>query len=395
MVDYDPFSDTIFDDPFPTYRRLRDEDPARYIEEFDCWFLSRFEDVWQVMSDADAHTSKRGTTTTHLLTRQTPTSHNISMLDGAEHARTRAWLGPAFLPGRVRRLEPIARELAREAVDAVAGKGECDAVADLGGRVAVRVASTILGLPLEDADRVIDWVNGYFHRQPGQRGTTESGIRAAKSLAIYLMKLAAERRRDGRAPEGSVLATLLEGGPDGEPLDDLAVAAHLNMLVIGGTETFPKVFSAALQRLFESPEQRAACQSDPALAADAFAETLRIDMPTQMLGRTLARDLTIHGRTLRAGSGVMFLYASANRDEREFERPDAFDLERRPPRILSFGHGQHRCLGTHTAKLEGRVLLEEVLRRLPDYEVVTPGVERLRSEFFRGFARLPIRFRAA
>jgi hypothetical protein len=115
-------------------------------------------------------------------------------------------------------------------------------------------------------------------------------------------------------------------------------------------------------------------------------------MPTQMLGRTIARDFEMRGQKMRAGSGLLFLWGSANRDEREFRDPDVFDLRRRAPRILSFGHGQHMCLGKHVAKLEGRILLDEVLRAMPDYQIDSAGIARLRSEFFRGFAALPIRF---
>jgi cytochrome P450 len=178
----------------------------------------------------------------------------------------------------------------------------------------------------------------------------------------------------------------------GERADDMRVAVHLNMLAIGGTETFPKVFSAALSRLAQNPDQRAACARDASLIPDAFHETLRIDMPTQMLGRTIARDFEMHGEKLSAGSGLLFLWGSANRDEREFRDPDRFDLYRRAPRILSFGHGQHMCLGAHVARLEGRVVIEEVLRVMPEYEIDAAGIQRLRSEFFRGFAALPIRF---
>jgi cytochrome P450 len=153
------------------------------------------------------------------------------------------------------------------------------------------------------------------------------------------------------------------------------------------------VFSAALNRLAQNPDQRAACAADPALIPDALHETLRIDMPTQMLGRTIARDFELRGQELAAGSGLLFLWGSANRDEREFSEPDTFDLYRRAPRILSFGHGQHMCLGAHVARLEGRVVIEEVLRVMPDYEIDTDGIQRLRSEFFRGFAALPLRFR--
>jgi cytochrome P450 len=126
---------------------------------------------------------------------------------------------------------------------------------------------------------------------------------------------------------------------------------------------------------------------------DAYDEILRYDMPTQFLGRTLRRDVELHGRRLRAGQAVIFLYASANRDPREFSDPDRFDVARRPARILSFGAGAHQCLGTHVARMEGRVCLEEILARFPDYELDLARAVRLRTEFVQGFASLPVRTR--
>ena len=362
MALYHPFDESLWDEPFDAYRRLRDEAPAHYVDDVNCWFVSRFADVWNLEQDQRPFTSEFGTTSTHLLTHQTPTSPSLSSLDGAEHRPVRAYFNPFFKPGAVGALEPRVRALAEEAVDAAVARGGGDAVADLGGWLSVRVVCLLLGLPLEDADRVMGWVNGFFERVPGKRGSTERGIQAAKDLGVYLFKLSRETRSTG-APEGSVLAKLHDTPlADGEPLDDMAVAVHLNMLTIGGTETFPKVFSALLYRLWQNPEQRAACAADASLVPDAFQEALRYDMPTQMLGRTVANDLTLHGETLRKGSGVMFLWGSANRDEREFDDPDRFDIERRAPRILSFGHGQHSCLGAHVARLEGRVLLETPAR---------------------------------
>lgn len=391
MVNYDPFSEAIFEDPYPTYRQLRDEAPLHYMGEYDCWFVSRFRDVWDLEQDQRNLTSKHGTTSTHLVTKQTPTSPNLSCLDPPDHGPVRSYFNPVFKPGAVAKLEPRIRELARAAIDGVRERGEADAVADLGGRLSTRVVCTLLGLPLEDADQILGWVNTYFHREDGRKGSTEVGIAAAKELAMYLYRHSKEMRKRG-APEGSVLEKLHRVELAGQAVDDMGVAVHLNMLVIGGTETFPKVFSSAISRLAANPDQRAACTADPSLIPDAFHETLRIDMPTQMLGRTIARDFEMHGQTLKAGSGLLFLWGSANRDEREFANPDVFDVKRRAPRILSFGHGQHMCLGSHVAKLEGRVLLEEVLRGMPGYEVDEAGATRLRSEFFRGYASLPMRF---
>ncbi|TMA33285.1 MAG: cytochrome P450 [Deltaproteobacteria bacterium] len=391
MVDYHPFRDAIFDDPYPTYKRLRDESPVHYLEEFACWFLSRFEDIWNLEGDQRNLTSKFGTTSTHLVTKQTPTSPNLSGLDPPQHGPVRSYFNPPFKPGAVAALEPRVRAFAREATSAVRERAEADAVIELGGYVASRVVCTILGLPIEDAGQILAWVNTYFEREPGVRGSTPRGIEAAKEFAMYLFRLSKEMRTRG-APEGSLMHKLHHEEIAGERADDMRVAVHLNMLAIGGTETFPKVFSAALSRLAQNPDQRAACARDASLIPDAFHETLRIDMPTQMLGRTIARDFELHGRKLRAGSGLLFLWGSANRDEREFADPDRFDLRRRAPRILSFGHGQHMCLGAHVARLEGRILIEEVLRAMPEYEIDTARIQRLRSEFFRGFAALPIRF---
>ena len=166
------------------------------------------------------------------------------------------------------------------------------------------------------------------------------------------------------------------------------------MLLVGGTDTFPKVFANLALRLFQHPDQRARVAADPALAPDAFNEGLRIDMPTQFLGRTLTREVEFHGQRLAAGQLVIFLYASANRDEREFEEPDRFDVARRPPRTLGFGHGTHACLGIHVAKAEGRIGLTELLARAPDYEIDLARAVRHRTEFVQGFASLPVRFLA-
>jgi cytochrome P450 len=165
------------------------------------------------------------------------------------------------------------------------------------------------------------------------------------------------------------------------------------MLIIGGAETFPKVFSNGVYRLHQHPDQRAELAAHPRDIPDAFIEILRYDMPTQFLGRMLKQDHELHGEKLLEGQPVLFLYPSANRDEREFPDPDRFDVKRRPPRILSFGHGIHSCIGLHFAKLEGRLCFETILRHLPGYEVVEDRLERLRTEFVQGFAAMPVRFR--
>jgi hypothetical protein len=164
------------------------------------------------------------------------------------------------------------------------------------------------------------------------------------------------------------------------------------MLVIGGSETFPKTLATGVLRLWQHKDQRRALVADPSLIPGAYDEIVRFDMPTQFLGRTLRKDVILHGQRMRQGEAVIFLYASANHDEREFANPDAFDVRRRPARILSFGAGTHQCLGTHVARLEGKLTLETILARMPEYEVDLEHAVRLRTEFVQGYSSLPIRF---
>jgi hypothetical protein len=200
-----------------------------------------------------------------------------------------------------------------------------------------------------------------------------------------------KRRAEGTAG-AHPLDALIEFEQDGRRLDDAEIASHMSLLLIGGSETFPKVFANLARRLAEHPDQRARVTADLSLAPDAVVEALRYDMPTQLLGRSISRDVELHGEKLRAGEVIFFLYASANRDEREFDDPDTFDIARRPRRILSFGHGTHACLGQHVAKAEARIALEELLARAPEYAVDLAGAVRLRTEFVQGFSRLPVRF---
>jgi cytochrome P450 len=147
--------------------------------------------------------------------------------------------------------------------------------------------------------------------------------------------------------------------------------------------------------LAQHPDQRAECAKDPSLVPNAFLESLRYLMPTQFLCRTVTQEVELRGQRLRVGQPILFLYPSANRDEREFRDPDVFDIHRDIPRLLSFGQGTHACIGIHVAKMEGKVCLEETLRRIPDYDLQMGRAEKLVTDFVQGFAKLPIRFRAA
>jgi cytochrome P450 len=294
----------------------------------------------------------------------------------------------------VAKLEPLVREIAGRHIDDIAPKGECDLVSDYIARISVEVSCNVLGLPTEDGDYLNGLVNRFFERERGKRGMTESGLAAAEELNVYLEKIVKDRRK--KPAEGDVLINAYLGAEfDGKPLPDDNIASQMATLVIGSTDSFPKIFAAGLLELSRSPETCAELVGDPTLIPDAFQEMLRYGMPTQMLGRTLTRDVEIHGQTMKRGQAVLFLFVSANRDEREFPDPARFDIRRCPRRILTFGHGNHACLGTHIAALEGEIALEMLLDRIPEFSIDESKVERLRSEFVAGITALPSTYPAA
>jgi cytochrome P450 len=392
MSFYDPFSAEVMENPHPVYKRLRDEAPLHKLEKYNAWALPRFQEIWDLSSHKHLSTAK-GTTPSQVLTKTQPVTPMLNVLDPPDHTRLRVAIRPRFARASIRDLEPTIRGIVRECIQKVLPRGECDVIGDLSAQLSVKVTCMAVGIPLEDGDLLSGLVWRFFDREPGVDGMTENGLAAAQELTAYFMSLLEERRRKG-SDEDDVVNMLRNFEQDGRTFSDEEIGSHLSMLIIGGSETFPKTFANAVFRLAEHPKQRARCAADPSLLPVAYAESLRYDMPTQMLCRTVVEDIALHGETLRAGEAVMFLYNSANRDEREFERPDVFDIDRNPTRILSFGSGTHACLGLHVAKMEGKVALEELLAAAPDYEIDLLGVERLRTEFVQGYAKLPIRFAA-
>ncbi len=391
MVDYNPFSDDVVKgDPLPIYKQLRDEAPAYYLEQYDTWALSRFEDIWKASADMKKLTAQAGTTSAHLLTKVQPVTPMINNMDAPDHTRLRGAFRKPFAAPEVAKLEPMIRKIASDQLDAARDAGTVDVMHGMTAHVAVTVACTISGLPPEDGPFLNDLVWRFFKREEGHDGATEAGLSAMTEMFGYFHGQIAARRKAG--PKNDVLQTLLEFEQNGERLEDDAVASHLAMLIIGGSETFPKTFANIVRRLWEHPDQRRMVVEDPSLIPDAYNEGLRYDMPTQFLMRQVKQPCQFGGADMQPGQGVMFLYLSGNHDEREFPDPDRFDILRRPPRILSFGYGPHSCLGVNVARLEGRLCLEELLSRHPEYEVDLEGSERLLTEFVQGFWKLPIRF---
>jgi len=394
VIDYDPYSEAVRRDPHSMYRQLRAEDPVHFIEKYQVWVLARFQDIWDVSNDTQHLTNTRGTAPAQLMTKDQPVGPVINTVDPPEHTAVRSAIRRNFLPRNVRALEVHARELCETMTHEAIQRGELDAVREFGSMLSVTIVCHAVGLPLEDGPYLSSLVQGFFSHDPDTGGMTAEGMAHLGELNDYCVDRIRERRRNLRGIDDPLerLATFEHAG---ESYADEVAGSHVGMLVIGGSETFPKLLASALVRLAEYPHFRKELRGNPSLIPDAFDEVLRFDMPTQFLGRTVVEPFELHGRQLEPGHGLMYLYASGNRDEREFDQPDLFDIHRRPPRILSFGSGPHQCLGRHIARMEGRVALETLLPALGDYEIDEDRAVRLQTEFVQGYGSLPLRFSAA
>lgn len=401
---YDPFSVEVMTDPYPLYRELRAAGRVAPLPEYDAFALTRFDDVWRVLTDRDRFSIFEGPVFHReallrhhdgpppgAVARPVPT---FSMLDPPAHTQLRqAMLGP-FRPRAVTPMEDTVRAFARARLDLLAGRDEFDVRHDYASPVAAQVAALQLGFPVDDAERLVGWVNAFVAREPDVAGISEAGQAAHVELHRYLVDLVAERRAARAASGDDGPRDLIDDlcdhpGPHG-PLDDSEVAVQLSTLFIGGSETLPKTVAGGAYELWRAPEQRAALVARPDAVAGAFEEMLRHQLPLQFVGRTVAVDTEVANVQMRAGQRVVLLLICANRDEREFPDPDRFDAARVIERHLGFGHGVHVCIGAHVARLEGVVLVQELLARFPRYEVVEAGLAREVSEFHVGWARMPV-----
>lgn len=385
-LEYDPYAYAIHEDPYPTYRRLRDEAPAYWNERLGFWALSRFQDVQKGLQDWETYSSAGGPA---LEQSSAHTPPMIISMDPPRQAKLRRLVSGVFTPRRVAMMEPDVRALALGYLGPLLERGACDVVQDFAARLPMDVISAMLGVPEADRDMLRGWSDALLHREENQRDIPAAGREGAANLARYFAADIAQRRR---RPGPGMISDLIAAEVDGERLTDAEIIGFCFLLVIAGNETTTKMLGNAVTLLHRHPDQRAALVQDRGLTAGAVEEVLRYDNSTQMLARTLAKDVTLHGRRLEAGRKVLLLIGAANRDERVFARPDEFDVRRRPEQVLHFGHGIHVCLGASLARLEGRVALEEIHARIPDYAVDEAGLERVHSANVRGFSRVPIVF---
>jgi cytochrome P450 len=388
-IDYDPLSEEAMLDARPLYAELRAHDPVHYMERYDAWALASFDAVWQACSDTASLSVRRGQTPNQILLGEPATNLTFPELDPPEHRLRRRVLAPFFTRDAAQDADGEIRAIAREVLEPLLARGHFDAFDEYASRVTSRVAARNAGVPEQDSDWLRDLLHRAIAREPGQRGTAPENAQAMGEVFGYLHELIVSCR-EGRASASGLLAELLEASIGGVGLDDMQIAAELHTLLVTGSETTELGMAGAVWYLFREPEQRAEVLADPKLSVFAFAETIRIDHPTDILCRVVRQDVSIGGKALREGQGVLLLWGSANRDDEEFPEADRFDIGRRPTRSLLFGHGQHKCIGEHLGMRMGAILLEELFVRIADYEVDIEGVRRRRGEFLKGFCAMPM-----
>jgi cytochrome P450 len=398
-IDYDPLSPPALSDPLPLYKVLRDNFRAYPIPQYNGWALPRFDDVWSVCEDPDRFSIidgpvfEPGSLSHHYQgpppEPATEVMGSFGTLDPPWQTELRQAVGPRLRPNAVALLASELAEMARNRLDRLAPGGGFDVCSDYAGPISGLVMCRLLGLPDTDATRLLALVNVSMSRTPP--GAARDSLPARTELVSMMIDLVGRRRGRDPDPRFQMVDHLLAATIAGRALTDLEVAAQLMTIVSGGAETVPKVVAALVFELGNQPDQRAEILADSsANCTPAYEEMLRYGAPLQYVGRTLKVDSEVAGVSMRAGQRLFLLLASANRDEREFEEPDSFRWDRRPPRHLAFGHGVHFCIGVHLARLEGVTLLREFLARVPDYEVDLENICRPPSDFQIGFTRMPV-----
>jgi cytochrome P450 len=388
MIDFSPYAYEFHEDPYPIYRRLREESPVYHNEELDFWAISRHADVLAAFKDSKRFSNSHGVSIDPLA--RGPAARagtSFLAMDPPEHTRFRSIVARSFTPRRVAALEPRIRELTVARLDELIGSGGFDAIHDFAGKLPMDVISEMLGVPVADRDALRAWADQLVHREDGVFDVPPEGIVAFGKMRDYFVELLERLRRE---PGDDLLSSLLAIEDPARGLSDEDLYSFCNLMVVAGNETTTKLLGNALYWLWRNPEQRALLQADLTKIPASIEETLRYDNSTQALMRLTLEEVEVAGLTIPAGEHVLLLVGSANRDPQAFVRPDDFEIGRDTTEMLSFGRGTHFCMGAALARLEARIAFEEWWKRFPNYEVQAESVVRVHSVNVRGFASLPV-----
>jgi cytochrome P450 len=388
-VYFDPYDVDIAKDPYPTYRRLREEAPLYYNEKYDFYAVSRYADCDAGLPDWQTFSSARGAILELIKANIELPPGTLIFEDPPVHDIHRSLLVKVFTPRRVSALEPQVREYCRRCLDPLVGEERFDLIAALGAEMPSKVIGMLLGIPESDQAAIREYVDNNLRTRAGEAmEIDDSNFVSGDMFADYV---------DWRAkhPSNDLMTDLLNAEFDDEngvrrTLTRQEVLTYVTVVAGAGNETTTRLIGWMGSLLAEHPDQRADLVADPSLIPKAVEEVLRYQPPGPLVARYVTKDVELYGETVPAGSVMLFLLASANRDDRRFPDGDSFDIHRPVTQHLGFGYSVHYCMGAALARLEGRVALEELLARFPKWEVDRDGAKLGQTSTVRGWETLPI-----
>ena len=388
-VHFDPYDVELNADPYPMFRRLRQEAPLYYNERHDFYAVSRFDDVNTALVDHETFSSARGAILELIKANIDIPKGVVIFEDPPIHDIHRKLLSRMFTPRKINELEPKIREFCAQSLDPLTGSGRFDFVADLGAQMPMKVISMLLGIPEDDQETIRDRANDQLRTEAGKpMKAAEQGMVTGEHFAAYI---------DWRAehPSDDIMTELLNVKFEDETgtvrtLTREELLVYLNVVAGAGNETTTRLIGWAGKVLAEHPDQRRDLVENPDLIPQAVEELLRYEPPAPHVARHVTRDVEYYGQTVPRGSVMMMLIGAACRDHRQFPPDgDLFDIHRQARQHLAFSVGTHFCLGSALARLEGRIALEEILKRFPEWDVDLENAHLSPTSTVRGWEAMP------
>ncbi|OBF18816.1 cytochrome [Mycobacterium kubicae] len=393
-VVFDPFSQDFFNGAWDTYRRMQEETPVYYSEEYDFYALTRHADVAAGLKNFETYSSAFGIDLSMVRTGKPPEQRAIIFMDPPDHRHMRSLLNKVFTPRAIQ----SQREMVIEKIDKYLSKVDperFDVVQEFSAPFPVEVITTMLGVPEEHAQQVRMWIDESLHREPGQVEVGEKGMQANIATGMFYYELLQQRRAE---PRNDLFTKLIEAEierEDGQTtkLDDIEIAGFATLLGGAGAETVTKLIGNAPVVFARFPEQWQKLLDDRSKIPAAVEELLRYEAPSQYQVRCSTKDVELHGVTIPAGKPVFLINGAANRDPAAWTDPDEFniDRDRHEALNLSFGYGIHSCLGAALARMESVLALEKLLDFMPRYEVDWAGCNRVQMQNVAGWKNVPVR----
>jgi cytochrome P450 len=387
-VHYDPFDFEIDDDPYPIWKTLRDEAPLYRNDKYNFYALSRYEDVAPELTNWDAYRSGRGTTIDIIMSNIDFPPGIILFEDPPIHDLHRRLLSRVFTPRRMEAIEPLTREFCVRALDPLVGTGRFDFIENIGAMVPMRTVGYLLGIPEENQEEIRDRGGAQLTLNEGTfRPVPADFLEHSHEMFADYIDWRVEHPSDDLMTQ--LLNAEFEDGEGSRRLTRSEVLLYVSTIAGAGNETTTRLIGFAGQLLAQHPDQRRELAENPSLIPMALEEVLRYEAPSPVQARHVVRDVACRGVTVPEGSIMLLLNGSANRDERKYPDPDTFDIHRGAAH-LSFGHGLHFCLGSALARMQARVVLEEVLKRWPDWEIDYANATKAHTTSVRGWSKLPV-----